>query len=49
MIIEHTVETRAKPERIWALWQDVANWNKWDAILAFRGFDWAGDAKKPSA
>ncbi len=35
LIIEHTVETNAEPERIWAVWQDVENWNLWDSGLEF--------------
>ena len=26
----HTVETDAPPERVWALWTDVAGWPAWD-------------------
>ena len=29
-IIKHTVETTASPAAIWAIWQDVSNWNTWD-------------------
>jgi hypothetical protein len=28
---EHDVETRAAPERIWALLRDVAGWPRWNA------------------
>jgi hypothetical protein len=27
---EHSVETTAAPEAIWALWADVANWGAWN-------------------
>jgi Polyketide cyclase / dehydrase and lipid transport len=30
LIIKHTVETKASPEAIWEIWQDVTNWNTWD-------------------
>ena len=26
----HSLVTAAPPEKIWSLWTDVANWNKWD-------------------
>ena len=29
----HTVETAAPPERVWALWTDVAGWPTWDLEL----------------
>ncbi|MEM1137841.1 MAG: SRPBCC family protein [Bacteroidota bacterium] len=29
----HTVETKSKPEAVWAIWIDVANWHKWDTGL----------------
>lgn len=35
LIIEHTVETTATPEAIWHIWEDVTNWNTWDAGLEF--------------
>jgi hypothetical protein len=27
---EHTVETKAAPEAVWALWSDVSGWSSWD-------------------
>jgi Polyketide cyclase / dehydrase and lipid transport len=30
---EHAVETTAAPERIWALWSDVAGWPTWNADI----------------
>jgi hypothetical protein len=32
---EHTLETTATPERVWALMQKVAAWPEWDAGLAW--------------
>jgi hypothetical protein len=29
----HTLETSAGPEKIWAIWTDVPNWNTWDTGL----------------
>jgi hypothetical protein len=29
----HTVETSAAPDRIWQIWTDVPNWNRWDKGL----------------
>ena len=29
-IVKHTVETKATPEKIWEIWQDVENWKTWD-------------------
>ncbi|WP_375444095.1 SRPBCC family protein [uncultured Fibrella sp.] len=29
----HSVETAARPERIWQIWTDVPNWKKWDKGL----------------
>jgi uncharacterized protein YndB with AHSA1/START domain len=30
---EHSMETRAQPERIWRLWADVAGWPAWNADI----------------
>lgn len=35
LIIKHTVETKASPEAIWEIWQDVASWNTWDHGIEF--------------
>lgn len=35
LIIKHTVETKAAPAAIWAIWQDVSNWNTWDHGIEF--------------
>ncbi|MBA3956837.1 MAG: SRPBCC family protein [Parachlamydiaceae bacterium] len=35
LIIKHTVETRASPEAIWEIWQDVTNWKTWDHGIEF--------------
>lgn len=39
LIIEHTEETNALPERIWAIWRDVENWNTWDDGLEYSNID----------
>ena len=30
---EHTIETSAKPEAIWRLWEDVDSWPSWNADI----------------
>ncbi|MFV0421474.1 SRPBCC family protein [Oleidesulfovibrio sp.] len=30
LIIQHSVKTKASPKAVWALWQDINNWSKWD-------------------
>jgi hypothetical protein len=30
---EHSVETSARPQEIWALWADVAGWPAWNADI----------------
>jgi hypothetical protein len=30
LIIKHTIETKASPKAIWAVWQDVEKWYTWD-------------------
>jgi uncharacterized protein YndB with AHSA1/START domain len=30
---DHTVETTAPPEKIWAAWTDVERWSQWDTEL----------------
>jgi hypothetical protein len=30
---EHSIETNAIPQAIWALWSDVARWPEWNADL----------------
>jgi hypothetical protein len=39
LIIKHTVETSASPEKIWEVWQDVKNWNSWDHGIEFSTID----------
>lgn len=39
LIIKHTVETTASPEAIWAIWQDVTNWNTWDHGIEYSTID----------
>ena len=35
LIIKNSVETKASPKAIWAVWKDVANWNTWDHGIEF--------------
>ena len=30
LIIEHSIKTKATPEAIWSIWEDVENWPSWD-------------------
>ncbi|WP_405493105.1 SRPBCC family protein [Streptomyces sp. NBC_00096] len=30
---EHSIETTAAPEAVWALWADVENWGAWNADI----------------
>lgn len=39
LIIEHTVETTASPAAVWNIWQDVENWNTWDAGIEYSRLD----------
>jgi uncharacterized protein YndB with AHSA1/START domain len=39
LIIKHTIETTASPEKIWRVWQDVANWNTWDHGIEYSTID----------
>ena len=39
LIIQHTVKTRAKPEAIWKIWEDVSNWNSWDHGIEYSCID----------
>ena len=39
MIFDHTVETAAPPEKIWAAWTDAGSWPEWDTELAFAALD----------
>ncbi len=38
-IIKHTVETKAAPEQIWKLWEDVENWKTWDREIELSRID----------
>lgn len=33
LVAEETVETKASPESIWKIWQDVSQWNTWDHVV----------------
>ena len=32
---EFVIETNLKKEKIWALWDDVRNWNKWNTSIEY--------------
>ena len=32
---EYVIETNIKKEKIWNLWEDVDNWNKWNADISY--------------
>ncbi|TDP90485.1 SRPBCC family protein [Labedaea rhizosphaerae] len=36
---EHSVETSASPEAVWALWSDVSRWTEWDTSLTAMRMD----------
>ena len=33
--VEYIIGTHAKKERIWTLWEDVRNWNKWNIGIEY--------------
>lgn len=39
IIIEHIEKTKASPEKIWNLWQDVTHWPKWDHSIEKSSID----------
>jgi len=39
LITEHTIETKATPEQIWRVWQDVENWKNWDQEIELSQID----------
>jgi uncharacterized protein YndB with AHSA1/START domain len=39
MKFDHTVETSAPPEKIWAAWTDVERWPEWDTELDSASLD----------
>lgn len=39
LIIRHTVETSATREQIWHMWQDVANWKRWDHGIEYSSIE----------
>lgn len=39
LIISHTIETKAHPQVIWKIWQDVKNWNTWDHGIEFSSIE----------
>jgi hypothetical protein len=43
MKFSHTLQTSASPEKIWAIWTDVAHWAEWDTELADAILDTAFD------
>ncbi len=38
-IIKHTVVTKATPDQIWRVWQDVENWKTWDQEIELSQID----------
>ena len=36
---EFSQETKASEAKIWQLWADVANWNKWDGSVEYSNLD----------
>ena len=39
LIVKHTLETKATPEQIWRIWQDVENWKVWDSEIELSRID----------
>lgn len=39
LIVKHTLETKATPEQIWKIWQDVENWKAWDQEIELSQID----------
>lgn len=39
LIIKHTITTKASPEDIWNIWQDVKNWHTWDNVTEYYSID----------
>ncbi|WP_373541083.1 SRPBCC family protein [Chamaesiphon sp.] len=39
MKFSHTLQTSASPEKIWAIWTDVAHWSEWDTELSAASLD----------
>ncbi len=39
LIIRHTVRTKASPEVIWKIWEDVSHWNSWDHGIEYSTID----------
>jgi hypothetical protein len=37
LIAECAVRTKARPEAVWAIWADVANWSRWDQEVESSG------------
>lgn len=35
LIIKHTIETTTSASKVWALWEEVKNWNAWDHGIQF--------------
>lgn len=41
MKFSYTLQTSAPPEKVWAIWTDVANWSEWDTELSESSLDGA--------
>lgn len=39
LLIECTLDITALPQQVWKIWEDVKNWNTWDAGLEFSLID----------
>lgn len=35
LIAEHSIETKAPPAAVWAIWQNVSEWNTWDHNIEY--------------
>lgn len=39
LIIEHTEQTKASPDQVWRVWEDVENWKSWDHGIEYSTLD----------